>query len=134
MFPWRSELILRHLWRFEILNDLLSSAQWVTHFLSVPKLTTSKTQGSLKWTLIRPIWCSTLWFQVLIFNALLKWMIFATWHIVLSMRRERITRLFIFFGHRSENSLPMSLTHGVCVKKIGINFYRFNAKNWQFTV
>ena len=26
-------------------------------------------------------------------------------------------------------------TDGVCVKKLpGVNFYRFNAKNWQFTV
>ena len=26
-------------------------------------------------------------------------------------------------------------TDGVCVKKMpGVNFYRFNAKNWQFTV
>ena len=27
-------------------------------------------------------------------------------------------------------------TDGVCVKKKlpGVNFYRFNAKNWQFTV
>ena len=63
---------------------------------------------------------------------------------------ENLKQIFRVFDINNDGSISLKVSHslmitylifitdttdGVCVKKLpGVNFYRFNAKNWQFIV
>ena len=106
---------------------------------------------------------STSW-QWSFYSMTLKWglsvsapqYLLLVWVNVLCIRQEIYTLIYIYLCKKwafrssiwliwSKNIQNVQLksylifvtdtTDGVCVKKLpGVNFYRFNAKNWQFTV